>query len=462
MSDLLVTPQGVSRGAAAAAALASGFELAERVRPYVGPTVSGIKRAYTSLRDYSRVRYGPNERNYRKVRANQEERKKAREEVKKKLFEEKSTMSNAVMFQRSYTRMGRKRRRNAKALFDASIGAMHETIFRYQRASNSLLGPGETDIAYGSEVEGPNYVCPFHIMSLTNNILFPSNQDFGAQRNGMHRLTYDPSNHHFGYQRLAGQNNTGVFVGPELQYEQGVTRFLTNDIQSRVFHKWSEIRLNLYGSAYYPLTYEILILTGMPVEMSIFDYPPGNQPIPAKSNLCAFLREQVKDYIGNPIIGSSADEQDYKDKYRVLKRRVVKVDPLSYGDAAQQSTVGPSGIDASNVKNINIFLRHDRFREYSWTPNPLDQVLQPDLDGVGFDKVHITDQANQTCVCDVDREERVYLVIKCSAPRVLLSADYNTVPADAPTTLLSQTEIPPFTGSYDIVVRNCYRYDDGA
>lgn len=453
--SLLVTPQGTSHAVAAAAALASGFEIAERLRPYVGPTVQGIKRAYSSLRDYSTVEYGPSERNYRK-----NERKKAREEVKKKLFDGDLTMTNAVQFQRSSVRMGRKRRRNASELFNASVGRMKELVFRWQRVSPSLLGPGYTDIAYGTDALGALKVCPFHIMSLTNCRLFPSNQDFGAQTAGMHRLTYDPSNHQFGYQRLEGQDNLGAMNWYEFQYEQGVVRYSGSSLKSQLFHKWTDIRLNLYGSAYYPLTYEIMLVTKMPLEMSLFDYPVGGQTIPEKSNLNAFLREQCKDYIGNPIVGSTTDHEDYSDKYKILRRRVVRVEPLSYSDAAQQKADPTSLIDASNVKNINMFIRHDRFREYGWTPHETNQVYQEELDGTGFDKSHVSDQVGVSGVSDVDREERVYLIIKCSAPRLLVSDDYNTVPATAPSTVLSQTEIPQFTGSYDIVVRNCYRYDD--
>ena len=81
--------------------------------------------------------------------------------------------ASGIQFERFYSKVGRKRRRTANQLFTATVGQMSEIVFRYQRVSPSLLGPGETDIAYGSLPAGSvNYVCPFHISSLTSNPLF--------------------------------------------------------------------------------------------------------------------------------------------------------------------------------------------------------------------------------------------------------------------------------------------------
>jgi len=463
MSDVLVTPRGVSRAAAAAAALASGFELADRARPYVEPVVTGVKRAYQSLRDYREVRYGPgSESRNRALAKKRAEREREQVKPKKLNFDEPETMSNSVMFTRSSTRVGRKRRRTAQQLFTASVAQMPEQIWRWQRVSPSLLGPGENDLAYGANGASTLQVCPFHIMSLTNNLLFPPSITFGCKRNGMHRIYYDEVARAFGYQNLIGQNNEGTFATNEWQLETGVPRLGTANIDPKgIFHKWTEIRFNLYGSAYYPLKYEILLVTAMPTEMSIFDYPAGiPAPIFQETNLNAFLREHVKDYIGNPIIGSTVDQQDYKSKFKIVRRKLVTVEPLSYGDAAAQ--VGPpaiAGVDASNVKNVNMFIRHDRYRDYDWTPLATDQTLQNRLDGIGFDQQNTNSTVNASGISDVDREERLYLIIKCSAPRLLDSNAYAVTGPTAPVTLLSPTQIPPFTGSYDVVVRNCYRYN---
>lgn len=461
-----------TRAAAAAVALAQGVQLAREAAPYVEEAVTTVRRAYDSLRDYSRVRYGPGPLSEERIikRARREERKKAAQEVKKQLFKdiEKKAMSNSVQIVRSFDRMGRKRRRTAKEIFTANIGRMSEVIFRWQRCSPSLLGPGQTDIVYGQDVNvlDTGRVLPIHIMSLTNLILFPSDQQFGCQRDGLHRITYDTGTKQFGYQKLICQDNLGNQTGlTEWQYEDGNVRNLSAAINPSVFHKWTEIRLNLYGSGAMPLTYEILVLTAMPSEMSVFDFSPGGAPIIEEANLNAFLRDQSKDYIGNPIIGSSLDRTDYKSKFRVLRRKVVRIDPLSYGDFKAQIDGGSSlgaSIDITNVRNINMFIRHDRFRNYAWTPQITDETLQSDLGWVGFDKSHTSVTAQNIGISDVDRDQRVYLMIKCTAARPLLgdNAIYDIEPDTAPVGVLEPNAIPPYSGSYDVVVRNCFRYDD--
>jgi len=470
MSDYLITPRGTSTAAAAAAALSSGFYIASRARPYVEEIVTGVKRAYGSLRDYRQVQYGPGSGRFRRER--QLVKKRLRFEEPPKVVKSsvpvggKTEMSNSVQFTRYSDRIGRKKRRTAAELFNAEIGRMTEVVYRWQQVSESLLGPGENILAYGLDGTVPGqtgYVVPIMVASLTNNILFPDSQSFGCQRRGLHRLTYNSSTKNFGYQYMRSQDDNGAFTTSEWLPETGAGRALTAPISSRVFHKWTEIRLNLYGSAYYPLTYEVMVVTGMETDMSVFDFAAGGQPIFQTTNLNAFLRDQTKDYIGNPIVGSVLDRQDFKDKFKVIRRQIVKVDPLSYSDgAAQPDIAAGQGVDASNVKNINMFIRHDRFREYGWTPISNDQDLQNTLDGTGYDKQDTSTSALTSGYADVDRSERVYLFIKCTAPRILTSEQFETEPAEAPVAQLSSSAIPAFSGSYDIVMRNCFRYSVNA
>lgn len=379
-------------------------------------------------------------------------------------------MSGAIEFKRSYVKVGRKKRRTAKEIFTSTIGNMSEIIFRWQRVSPSLLGPGDVELSYGQKSGAtlPAFSLPFHFVSLTQNPLFATNVNFGCYNSAMNRLVYCSSNKAFSHQGLAGQNNTGSYLTTAVwSDESGINRGANAQIDPKgVFHKWSEVRLNLYGSAYYPLKYEILVVTGMPVEMSLFDFAPiatgaiDDFKIFESSNLNAFLRDHCKDYIGNPIVGSNHDRTDYKSKFRIIRRKVVHIDPLSYGDGAIQSgTTGPVGIDASNVRNVNMFIRHDRFRDYSWTNLSSDQTIQPNLDGVGFDKTDISSTSGNSGLSDVDREERVYLFIKCSAPRLMTGDGYGVTTPVAPTSLPDNNVIPPFTGTYDCVVRNCFRYE---
>jgi hypothetical protein len=475
MSDLLVTPRGTSRAAAAAAALSSGFIIAERARPYVEQGINTLKRAYTSLRDYRQVQYGPGSGRFRREQQLARKRiRRERESVKRKLdfdqevstltlpsVDTKNTMGDSVQFRRSYDRVGRKRRRTASQLFNANIGRMDEVVYRWQQVSGSLLGPGNQIIAYGkAPAPATGYVCPLVFSSLTNVPLFTSNLTYGAQRAGLYRLTYEPTTKSFGMQYYRSQDKDAAQTVARWQLESGTEPALaTSTVSPEIFHKWTEIRMNLYGCAYAPLTYEILVVTGMELDMSIFDYASGGTPIFESTNLNAFLRDQCKDYIGNPIVGSSLDRKDFKGKYKIIRRKVITISPLSYHNGAIAKEGLTSGIDASNVRNVNMFIRHDRFRNYAWSARAIDQDLQSGLDGRGFDTQDISQLANDSCLSDVDRDQRVYLFVKCSAGRAYEAPEFDIIPAEVPISELSQTEIPVSSGSFDIVMRNCFRYD---
>lgn len=202
-------------------------------------------------------------------------------EVETRTFEKVFTgMSGnqGVQFQRSYMKVGRKRRRTANQVFTSSVANMAEAILRWQRVSPQLLGPGDQDISYGvggAPEDVNKFVLPVHVCSITSNSFFQPNQTFGCNSNAMHRLVYNSANKAFGYQAMTGQNNLGAYTSPEWQHEKGIDLLGNSVYDSKgVFHKWTEIRFNLYGSAAYPLTYEILLLTGMPTEMSLFDFAP--------------------------------------------------------------------------------------------------------------------------------------------------------------------------------------------
>jgi len=392
-------------------------------------------------------------------------------DVAKKLNFAEAPMSNRggddVNFRRTKTVIGRTKKRTANDVFKATIGDMDEVVFRWQACSASLLGPGRVPIAFGVNATEPLTQCvPIHMMSLTTHPAFQSSQTLGAIDKGMCRFVYrsnggTPSTieGHFGYQHLYGQNRVGVTSGGNWSLESGRTGLFVD----KVFHKYTDIRLNLYGATSYPLKYRVMVVSGMPVEMQPFEYAPVSGtvatapgpldfPIFKASPLNEFILDHVRPLVSNPIVGSNSD-LSYKGKIRVVSDVTYEIPCLSYGDAADEAT---SSVNSTNVRNVNIFLRHDKFRDYGWRSLVTDKEMTDTLDNSGWTLTNISSQAEGSLLIDVDREERMFLVISCTCP----TKEVDTVWAvGGPTggSTADATSAHTVSGSYDIVVRNCFR-----
>jgi len=384
-------------------------------------------------------------------------------------FGEVVAMSDNINFSRSSVTIGSTKKRTAKQLFKAQLGAMKEVIYRWQNCSNSLLGPGALPISFGRNHPGPasdnqgaqNYLLPFHIMSLTTHPEFANDTALGCHDKGMARVVYRAPPSAFagdiGYNWLSCETQAGTVSLENWKLEKGTTPALTDD----VFHKWTEVRLNLYGAVNYPLTYRVQVLTGMPREMQLFEHSivsatvnsaplASDFPLKNLSPLNEMIIDRVRPMLTNPIKGSNSNDT-YVGKYKVLMDKKYSVPCLAYGDA---NAIGTSSVKSTNVKNVNIFLRHDRYRNYSWHARATDEIKNYELNSNAWTATDISSTALTSLLSDVDREERVFLVITCNAPSLVASAskyDITTTPDVAQEAALS------IEGSYDIVVRNCFR-----
>lgn len=401
---------------------------------------------------------------------------------KKLEFDEPPIMSGGgYEFSRQKISVGRTRKRTANELFKAELGAMDEQVWRWQRVSDSLLGPGSTGISFGRDPTLPDplaagtYVLPYHVMSLTHNPSFRSLELLGCHQMGMCRyvirkpmVPVEAFQGHIGYQKLEPQLETGAYSPlTSWQLEKGVAAAS----QSQVFHKWSDIRLNLYGSLLYPLEYTVSIVTGLPTEMQFFEHLPvsatvataptvGDFPISNLGPLNQMIVDKVRKYITNPIIGSNTDS-NWQGKLKVIKKKIVKIPCLSYSNARDQTATGIAPfVDSVNVKSINMFIRHDRFRDYKWRTDAAYIQENDDVDGVGWTQSDIGAPGSSDAYCDVDREQRVFLVITCNCPTPILDAT-NKVDGVEFGAEVSQTVPRFYDGTYDIVVRNCFRSAEG-
>jgi len=391
--------------------------------------------------------------------------------IKKLTFESEPTaiMSGEdVNFRRSKYTLGRSKNRSANQLFKAQLGGMQESIFRWQSASKSLLGPGRIPIGYGqnSVVSTSAQAVPVHMMSLTTHPGFPETPTLGCRLQGLFRFAYfnsvPPTGGHFGYQFMPSQTREGLNLGTSQWVSESGPLTPSTQI-SQVFHKWTDIRLNLYGSSSFPLSYRVQIVTGLPTEMqplefeSIIASPTAatDFPIAINNPLNQMLLDLARPVIGNPITGSNTDK-DYKGEFRIVSDKTFNIPCLSYGNAAAEDSI--LNVNSTNVRNVNMFIRHDRFRDYAWRQKTTDINQTVDIGGVGWNQTDISADTAASMYCDVDREERLFIIISCNAAELINDAvDYNLYDsvAGAPPEGLRQSYRT--SGSYDIVVRNCFR-----
>lgn len=397
----------------------------------------------------------------------------------KQAFDEVSNMNDAVNFRRVKTVIGSTRKRTANELFKKSIGEGTEFVFRWQACSKNLIGPGFRPIGYGGLTSAEVNVgstMPCVVMSLTtcpigdgDNVM-DSNASIGCIDQGLCKIVYfEPGtpavSGHFGWQSYESQNYEGTLkTDAKWELEKGPAGLspLYRLTSSKIFHKYTDIRLNLYGSKLYPLDYNVYIVKVKGAEMIPFVYaetqgyagipPPADFPIAKGSKLNNFLRDLNRPIILNPLVGGNAPDE-YKDDITIMKHKKYHVPAFAYGDAA---AIGAGAVQSTNIVNANVFLRHDRHREYGWNPNIDSVTFNDEMNDVGWTKTNVN-SGDARCWKDLDFDERVFMYITCSCPKRLEGTNYN--PESAPP--LTQAVLPgnpafDVEGSYDIVVRNCF------
>lgn len=362
--------------------------------------------------------------------------------------------AGGVRFSKEAHRFGRRRRRNKIRLDDLFRGYA-KLRTRWQLTSPTLIGPGRVPISFGVDTtSAANFeTLPIHMISLTTNMIGEANTSKGAHKKGLFRFVRDSATGTVGWNWFDAQMEDGVntYNGTgEWEWEA------RNDFglapQDKFFHKWSEIRLNLYGSKYMPLTYTITFVT-MPKEFDpqqIDSWVPGSPNQLEEFNECTrMLEDLVRPLISNPI-NVSGTKQHWKDKVRILKQYKVNMAPLSYSNAADETT---APVHVGNVKQFKTFIRHDRWRNYNWADRISNVDPDRDLNDLGWDH---TD--SEKVSCELDWGKRVYMIISCTTgPRVDKTAYsvYSHLPAQ-------YTSMPDYEGTYDIMVRNEFMVENNA
>lgn len=354
--------------------------------------------------------------------------------------------SNTVSRRR--LRTGRQKRPNVYSLKKHVIGAGDEYVYRWQQTSPSYLGPGKLSIGWSAT--GDTDQVPIHFMSLTTNPKGAAHAAKGCYKSGMHRMYYDRVQNRFGWyfipatQANGSDNATGYW-----EMETGADRG-TWEARS-VFHKYTQIKINLYGTYSVPINYRVF-LCQMKEEVDPTQYALAGTPILPGSECYNMFKDWYKTLTYSSV-GNNNGRQSWQRNVRIIKQYSTTIQPLTYSDQEAEIALEANATSTTpHIRELRWFVRHDRFRDYKWSENAQADAIPETLYDTnllgGWDV-----NRPLSSMSDLPWGKKLFLVIMASSPVKL------TTWPEYP----FQTATPTKTqGSYDICVRNCFRYFDAA
>jgi len=376
----------------------------------------------------------------------------------------------ATSVRRSRRRIGKTKRRSTAQVFQAVLGAGVPSICRWQLASANYIGAGRVPIEYRQADFDLAYV-PIHFMPLTgvygtyaNTSIHADDVEHGIYNIGMSRFIYDQVNGNFVYQPL--QSNTRVgYNSPDVlgkwQIESNSFGLDNTDNHSnRQFHKYTDVKLNLYGAMNIPVTYTVMLIQFTDEQVNPQTFPPARDVAALTPSLITpgtQCNSMLKDIL-RPLVGQNMNTNGYENwrksgNVRIIKSERVKIDPLPYTEAAAEAAT--TACNTGNIHELRWFIRHDRYRNYQWAETTANTVADINVNDGGWD-VH----KRSIPLGDVDWTKRMYLMITSSVPEIgnVASGYTNASISNNGGTINSPTtaEADKWFGSYDICVRNAF------
>lgn len=342
---------------------------------------------------------------------------------KKKKRQQFDTMMH---FSRMRGRYGRYRKRT----LGARVKNLEEKVIdRWSGVSRFGVGGGFYRICKMTD-GGTNTMLPFHIMDLS----YMKNNTVGAPNFTGHRQWYV---------NAAGELESATFNSYD---ESGNLQIPGVWIDERgeaaanvpsVFHRWTQIKLNLYGSLNRPMKYKVFLFK------CDADACPGYSAA-TDAELKLNVESIIRPYVYSNLLGNCGEQRK---AWRVLKEWNFNIDPQAKSDAtdANQTNFNP------NFKEVKLFVRHNMNINYEWYDNPTNAELVDDKPKTDyFQRTKAEKNAHAF------PNARLFLGIVASSGTVYAGTtghNWSDSPAE-------DTEYLKNYGSYDLVVRRCFSYTD--
>lgn len=348
----------------------------------------------------------------------------------------------ACTLTRRSRRIGRRRRRNTKSVFNSLIGGGNIRIYRWQQCSPNILGPGRLSLGWSNGVGGDlNFQRhPIHFMSITQQNQGQSNYAKGCFAEGMKALFYNSTVGAYSAGYIPSQDNVGATGVSTVWRDEYRDHSLS--ASGRTYHAWTDIQMCLYGTLTVPITYHVYL---MKFDQQHDPQSFSNLAFGLGSEVNNMFRDMNRHLCGNVIIGNG--REDWIKDVTILKHEAITLQPLTYGDQKAENELQGNFASTAAVHKLKWFVRHDRFRDYKWAENVEDDVIDLDFTSPGWDV-----NSPLVSMSDCEWGKKVYLFITATSPTPengTLNDSFFT--SDNPGWNIRQ-------GSYDICVRNKFVY----
>lgn len=330
-------------------------------------------------------------------------------------------------------RVGRRKRRSSRAVFNSFIGSGQHIVLRWQQLSDSILGPGRIPLGWCVGGGANTEWLPIHFMSLTQGQGI-KHEAKGCRDDGMKKIWFDSSaTNSFFYNNYPSQESSGnTGAGTAWRIENIIGSF---EAGKSIYHAWTDIRLNLYGTRCVPITYTVYVMQ-VPESLD----PQMVSQYSAGTEIYNMIKDMTRPLVGNPL--NMNGRVDWPKDVRIMRKYNYTIQPLGYSD---QASIAASGSGASNghVRQVKLFLRHDRMRDYNWSENKTETVYDNGLSTLGWDENQVP---ASSAMSDVETGKRLYLFITATSPMKESTERNGFVDTDLNWAVRQ--------GSYDILVRN--------
>lgn len=354
--------------------------------------------------------------------------------------------SGATDVQGVSLRSGRWRKWRSNKLKKALINSGYNFIVRWQATSATYLGPGKIFLGW-AKWDVNNEKHPIHCMSLTHYPYGEADPGEGKENStGMVEWWYNKANGTYNWQRVPNQLSDGT-DNAEGNWVQERIDTNINVLQGGcVYHKYSDVKINLYGTLEVPITYTVMLLQ-VPHDYD-FNTVTRSTPLTTDDDLNNMNRD-----IARTLLYSTVQNNGYPEwrKYcRIVRQYRCTINPPAKTDAAAYA----ADTTATSIREVRWFIRHDRYRNYKWNKNSNNNNIEgsKDFNTASWDIYQPFNNENEPA-----HGSRLYMYITATSPKPAAASDFAA--GDAQLKYATNNTMK-YNGSYDIAVRNHFVVDN--
>lgn len=350
---------------------------------------------------------------------------------------ETSTIMAGSQFSRRKGVYG-KRKRGFRLVKQVADSVTSPVIYRFQGVSRFGAGGGLFACSQRVHTDGNLIGMPLHLYDLTG---MPMN---GTPRAGFVAYWDNPlAGSPVSFQSIEGQPPNGAGALSPYWYPESMSTGLTDTKRANVFHRWTSIKMNLYGTYGLPTWYRI--------DLVKFD----DDCCPGYASGTGVEMVSTFQYLTKPYIYSNLlnGDPEQKKEFKILRTWKYMIQPFGPDDQNTINSANTYSDRSPHFREVKLFIRHDMERKYDWKRlNDADHTDNPSFE-------QYNTGGNDSIAGNVYPSARLFLMIRAmSAYRRQVAVNVPNGFVQFPNPGLEPSDASPlYEPSYDIVIRN--RFD---